>query len=1448
MDWANAPKLTVTVAFPPEWGNSPQSGEGKCGDTRKGYEFGVEFVPLPSYGFERWLALPTDGFAEWLELNKNKSSYDIDDFLNADSVTITESTNDIGTRIAKVKINTLEPVTLVPWCSERLRVTQSNPPLISTGMSYSRGQQIKIWFNIDIDCENNVVPFGENTINIIGQNIDEEGSLYNEDGDVTSFFNEPVYDSLLRTITIQPYTGIKAPPENVIFTVTVGTGISAKNGEGLIAPVNFSYRTNTMLVNNVYYAENVWAIHKPSSTSDENDFFYRGAPTGRDRRLRKNGGRYEVTIYFKVTRSSNEIIKPDPENIKIAEIDYANLTGGDRSNVNREQDWTFTTIPSTGLSGADYVYRQNNPPPSPDTLGTYYYKVTYFWDEPPDEAGIIRLVVMPYRDGPEGATPDNWQNAAAEGRFVAVVLDDLPPGRSPNSTGDAVFTLSGESNKDANGVYNYNNSAHKNLTISANFSNIADNGIDGGIRQTAATRDKPWTMDNQSDVEWQYRITGNNSVESAWFPLTENNKSLDLTTTGLDSVNTRKIEVKYRDKLGNTSEWIDTEREIRYHSPTFNAVTKYKAEYNEKLNIINVTWTTPLGMTGVELQIDDRQPQEKPGPENTENTYKIENVPHIDASGVTSGVPVINVVGYTISLTAYNAYGKADPLVFKIWNIPSHPKDYTSIGMSVSDLGMSVSNDSPVEEIKSQADLAGMVTGTPNKKYVLTQDITLNGEWTPISNFQGIFYGNGHTIIVESGASFSSGQNSGIFINANTTGEKTTEIRDLCVEYRAGVSANRSRFGGIVGYIANTNTMKIINCIVAGTLKSSAGYVGGIIGLNSNGLLSIINSYSSLNIELNSSTGGYAGGIIGSNIVNSNSGIFTNIISVGDVTCEKTGTNDDPGNIYVGGIVGGYNAGTFTNIKSVGKVTGKGTGDIHAGGIVGEITGGTLLNSISVSDVTCEKTGTGNIYVGGIVGNTIGGTNLLYSGNIKVTRTSGSATGSLYVGGIAGYGTSTIKSCESKDINIDVSDDGSLTTYVGGIIGYIYNSGSNYNIENCVFDNYEGYTIECESLKAQTSYIGYIVGQAHGVNIIDCQVYFIDDPHVTVLGKIHFGGIGGYLGDNMTVKNCNIDCLFGGFGFSSNEMFYIGGIAGSINYHTDGNSSYGIVTLEKCRVGTNIYSTGNGDMYTGGLVGYVNGGINSGTTYRHTISECVSSSNVVNVTSNGSGNIYTGGLVGYASYGSIKNCYFAKKPEVTSINSVTVDKTVTGGNVYTGGIVGYTSNCTVQFTISNCYVTAKSYSSTGDVRSGGIVGYHASGTLANNAALGVYILPSSTAPYLGDVNARGGANRSAGRIYGYSAGSCSKNYAIKDMCVSISPTYTDTSKGPTIASSFTDTSEHGEGASSSDFRGTDFWIKTTGLAFNTNGTGTGTGINDLVYIWNFDIITGRGYPKLAWEQ
>jgi len=45
VDWANAPKLTARIDYPPAWGISSPSQGGITMDIRKGYEFNVEFTP-----------------------------------------------------------------------------------------------------------------------------------------------------------------------------------------------------------------------------------------------------------------------------------------------------------------------------------------------------------------------------------------------------------------------------------------------------------------------------------------------------------------------------------------------------------------------------------------------------------------------------------------------------------------------------------------------------------------------------------------------------------------------------------------------------------------------------------------------------------------------------------------------------------------------------------------------------------------------------------------------------------------------------------------------------------------------------------------------------------------------------------------------------------------------------------------------------------------------------------------------------------------------------------------------------------------------------------------------------------------------------------------------------------------------------------------------------------
>ncbi|MDR1222275.1 MAG: class II glutamine amidotransferase, partial [Tannerella sp.] len=570
---ADYPEATVRVNYPGDWGRSPQFGEISP-KPRKGIPFGVSFSPIEAYEFIRWRAAKTADYN-----NGNPTV-----FLADSEVAITEGTDGA----ASVTLNIVGDITLIPWCRDRPRITQANPPLINTGISYTRNQPIRLWFAAGLDRA--TVKFGAGFIEISAQNIGGTGGAYddpdtpvNENGDLTGsrrtgtaqFFKAPEYDEQEKTVTIRPGNndGDKPPPGDVLITVTVGAGVKGSNGSEMVKAVSFYYRTSTLETQNVYTAENIWAIHNPTDSPGAEKFFYTGAETSRDRRLWKNtSGNYEVTLYFTVQASNPAEMTYPPNKITVAELAYANLAGGDLGAVSAVETVFDVEDAETGTGTAGAIYRQNN------SGGTFYYKIRYEWTTTP-QPGIIRLIVLPGRDqngdgnyaGAGDIAPDSWGNAHAEGRFAAVVLDDQPPSGSP------VLSLSGQASV-SGGVYNYSNTVeHKNLKIEMNPGSVADNG-GFGIHQTAATQDRPWTMDDPAALKWQWRVVTAGTQNwpannDAWHPFSDTTQTLDLSTvTGLDANTRRDVQVRFRDSLGNINTadegWIAMGT-IVYYTPTY---------------------------------------------------------------------------------------------------------------------------------------------------------------------------------------------------------------------------------------------------------------------------------------------------------------------------------------------------------------------------------------------------------------------------------------------------------------------------------------------------------------------------------------------------------------------------------------------------------------------------------------------------------------------------------------------------------------------------------------------------------------------------------------------------------------------------------------------------------------------------------------------------------------
>ena len=240
--------------------------------------------------------------------------------------------------------------------------------------------------------------------------------------------------------------------------------------------------------------------------------------------------------------------------------------------------------------------------------------------------------------------------------------------------------------------------------------------------------------------------------------------------------------------------------------------------------------------------------------------------------------------------------------------------------------------------LANRADLDKLITlvnngaVTEGVSFVLEADIDASGI-TSIGKsqdkaFEGLFYGNGHTI---------SNLNTSLFGYV-----KDAQIQDVALE-NVNISSSASYVGALVGYDEGEST--ISNVYGKGSI-SGGSYVGGLVGsLGQNS--SITESYSEINVSGSSNIGG---------LVGQSSGAVKKSYATGNIT--STGSN-------AGGLIGNMQSGSVVNIAfATGTVNGK----TNVGGLVGNLDFGSISNSYSAGTVS------GTSAVGAFLGRKNGGT------------------------------------------------------------------------------------------------------------------------------------------------------------------------------------------------------------------------------------------------------------------------------------------------------------------------------------------------------------------------------------------------------------------------------------------------------------------------------------------
>ncbi|MBR6266037.1 MAG: ribosomal protein L7/L12, partial [Bacteroidales bacterium] len=294
---------------------------------------------------------------------------------------------------------------------------------------------------------------------------------------------------------------------------------------------------------------------------------------------------------------------------------------------------------------------------------------------------------------------------------------------------------------------------------------------------------------------------------------------------------------------------------------------------------------------------------------------------------------------------------------------------------------------STAEELKNFAYLVNL--GNQTLSGSLTADIVLNEnvldengnlrsdyktanleQWTPISSFEGSFFGNNHTI-------------SGLYINSSM--EKVGLFKYVnggSVSYLGIVDSYVSGTGYVGALAGQTYGATITSCYNTGVVEGSSFYVGGLFGMAGG---TIKNCYNTGNI---SSKGCDVGGISGCFGYYSGSATVTGCYNTGNVTSYDA---------LVGGLAGTLVNSTITFSKCY-----------NTGTIIGKDRVGGCFGNCGSSQSATDCYNTGSVVA---TGGDAGGVVARNSGIITYCFNGGSVAGTGNVGGVASANTGTISYC-----------------------------------------------------------------------------------------------------------------------------------------------------------------------------------------------------------------------------------------------------------------------------------------------------------------------------------------------------------------------------------------------------------------------------------------------------
>lgn len=390
--------------------------------------------------------------------------------------------------------------------------------------------------------------------------------------------------------------------------------------------------------------------------------------------------------------------------------------------------------------------------------------------------------------------------------------------------------------------------------------------------------------------------------------------------------------------------------------------------------------------------------------------------------------------------------------------------------------------------------------------------------------------------------------------------------------------------------------------------------------------------------------------------------------------------------------------------------------------------------------------------------------------NLSVNREIGSMTmGNMYVGGFISYADRfnirninlkfNYGSIESNSLSYKVTSsiEDSNSSHCGGLVGRFSNndtnSGTNYIIENCVF---EGFNLSNPSISVGTNIkiISIQNSKAPGNSNYRAENYIGG-----VVGQIFRTNV-----DGLTYRGSENDIdIIRMAGHENPDSSFCGGVIGFVKNSTAWPNSTDI-SIQNCKLynahvlgeGTNILTNTNSpDMYVGGIIGANYKHNNGGTDTL--ISDCF----VENSTIEGIGNedieLYVGGLMGGIAWErnnnnttEIENCYVYNSNISAKANNTKSEYNMC--KAYAAGILGAcVQNIAVNFTscaVMDCDISAECNYNNNEYAAG-IFGQTGGGSAATTSFENCYSNAILEAYHTGPITITGANRASAGGNTGY---------------------------------------------------------------------------------------------------